>query len=144
MAESCTAGRVAASLGKVPGISRYLCGSLVTYRNETKTAWLQIPDSTLSDPGPVSETVARLMVEGALKLTPEAQLSASVTGHLGPQAPSGFDGLVFIGIAQRNGKTIDTSVTRHHLRSQSRTERQREATWLVLRSIRGELEREGE
>lgn len=136
LAESCTAGFVAASLGKLPGISRHLCGSLVTYRDETKANWLKVSAAALADPGPVSEMVARLMAEGALAVTPEADLSASVTGHLGPRAPSGLDGLVFIGVAQRSADRINVKVTRLQLESRSRSQRQREATMLVLTSIR--------
>ena len=33
-AESCTAGLVAQSLSRIPGISPWHCGSMVTYRNE--------------------------------------------------------------------------------------------------------------
>jgi nicotinamide-nucleotide amidase len=139
LVESCTAGLIAASLGKVPGISRNFCGSLVTYRSETKAAWLKISSATLVDPGPVSESVARLMVEEALSLTPEANLAASVTGHLGPQAPANMDGLVFIGVAQRVGDKVSSAVTRFQLEKQSRTQRQREATTLVLTSIRQTL-----
>ncbi|MCA9159342.1 MAG: CinA family protein, partial [Planctomycetales bacterium] len=56
LVESCTAGRVAATLGELPGISQWLCGSLVVYRNASKSAWLGVPDSLLDDPqqGPVS------------------------------------------------------------------------------------------
>ena len=39
-AESCTAGMVSATLAAVPGISDYLCGSMVTYRPEIKENWL--------------------------------------------------------------------------------------------------------
>ncbi len=39
-AESCTAGLVSATLARVPGVSAYLCGSAVTYRDEVKTAWV--------------------------------------------------------------------------------------------------------
>ena len=41
-AESCTAGMAAALLGGCPGISAWLCGSAVTYREATKTRWLDI------------------------------------------------------------------------------------------------------
>src|SRR5580658_9124836 len=83
-AESCTGGLAAASLARIPGISEFLCGSAVVYRLDTKMRWLEVPESMLIDVGPVSEPVARSMAEGVLAKTPEADLSASVTGHLGP------------------------------------------------------------
>lgn len=98
LAESCTGGLVAATLARVPGISEYLCGSAVVYRLDTKAKWLGVSESMLIDPGPVSEVVARAMVRGVLAKTPEATLAASITGHLGPNAPVDQDGLVFVGI----------------------------------------------
>ncbi len=100
-AESCTGGLISATMARVPGASNFHCGSAVVYRLATKTQWLGIPASVLIDPGPVSEPVARLMGEGALDHTPEADLAASITGHLGPNAPAGQDGLIFVGIAIR-------------------------------------------
>lgn len=100
-AESCTAGLVAATLGRVPGISQHLCGSAVTYRNDTKHRWLGVPTDELEDPGPVSAIVAERMAAGALNATPEADIAVVVTGHLGPNAPEELDGLVFVGVASR-------------------------------------------
>lgn len=105
-AESCTAGLVPATLASIPGISQYLCGSAVTYRNDTKHRWLSVGDDVLSEPGPVSEIVAKQMAAGALKLTPEADLAASITGHLGPDAPEGLDGVVHTGVAFRSGLLV--------------------------------------
>jgi len=101
-AESCTAGLVAASFARVPGISEFLCGSAVVYRLDTKARWLGISEELLANPGPVSDAVARAMAIGVLARTPEADLAASITGHLGPDAPSDQDGLIFIGIARRD------------------------------------------
>ncbi len=102
-AESCTAGLLAATLGQVPGISESLCGSAVTYRNATKAGWLGVDTKLLDDPAitAVSDPVARQMARGVLQMTPEADLAVSVTGHLGPDAPAGQDGLVFVGIYGR-------------------------------------------
>ena len=102
-AESCTCGSLAATLGRIPGISKNLCGSAVTYQNETKSGWLGIPNEILIQPGPVSEIVARLMVEGVLKTTPHAGIAVSVTGNLGPcDKDEKLDGVVYVGIGYRN------------------------------------------
>ncbi len=100
-AESCTGGMISAQLAEVPGISDFLCGSAVVYRNETKSNWLGISRKTLKNPGPVSRTVAEGMAKKVLERTPEADLSASITGYLGPTSPRGKDGQVFIGLAVR-------------------------------------------
>ncbi|MFO1045788.1 MAG: CinA family protein [Planctomycetaceae bacterium] len=118
-AESCTAGLVAATLSRVPGISEFHCGSSVVYRLDTKSRWLGIDPELLVDPGPgpVSEIVARHMATGVLERTPEASFSAAITGHLGPNAPIHQDGLVFIGIAQRREGEVHAEVFSHVLPS---------------------------
>jgi nicotinamide-nucleotide amidase len=101
-AESCTAGLISATLGRVAGISNVHCGSAVVYRLDTKTKWLGVPAPLLIDPGAVSDPVARAMAEGVLSHTPEAVMAVSITGHLGPGAPAEQDGLIFVGIATRS------------------------------------------
>ena len=116
-AESCTAGLISATLSRVPGISEYHCGSAVVYRLDTKSRWLGIDPGLLVDPGPgpVSDDVARLMSVGVLERTPEATFSAAITGHLGPNAPNHQDGLVFIGVARRDGDDVHVTVFSHVL-----------------------------
>jgi len=98
-AESCTGGLASASLARVPGISAHHCGGMVTYRDDTKTAWLGIDPKIIKRFGPVSEQVAVQMADNVLALTPEATIALSVTGHLGPHAPPKLDGVVYIGVA---------------------------------------------
>ncbi|MEZ6133064.1 MAG: CinA family protein [Planctomycetaceae bacterium] len=106
-AESCTAGLVAASLGRVAGVSEVLAGSAVVYQLATKSAWLQVPASLLENPGPVSQVVSEHMARGALQITPHATMAASVTGHLGPGAPAELDGVVWATVAVRRDDRID-------------------------------------
>lgn len=101
-AESCTGGLVSGALTKIPGISNYHCGGVVVYRNETKQAYLGIAVELLESPGPVSREVAEEMAQRVLQKTPEADVAASVTGHLGPNAPPKLDGLVFAAVAWRS------------------------------------------
>lgn len=107
-AESCTAGLVAAALGRIPGISEWLCGSAVVYQLATKTAWLGIPDEwfAASGPGVVSAEVATAMATNVLERTPAAEWSAGITGHLGPGAPPELDGVAYLGIARRHSSGI--------------------------------------
>lgn len=104
LAESCTAGNVAAELGQLPGISESLCGSMVVYRNDSKAEWLGVSRALLDDPaiGPVSAAVTLALAHSVLQRTPEATLGAAITGHLGPGAPAGYDGCVFCAIVERN------------------------------------------
>jgi len=136
LAESCTSGLAAAVLGRQAGISAYFCGSLVTYRNKSKQNWLEVGQGILHDDGPVSEVVAKAMATGALTKTEDADLAISITGHLGPDAPSELDGLVILGISIRN-EDGNASTVSHSFRlsSESREQRQEEATLLVLQAL---------
>ncbi len=107
-AESCTAGLVSATLARIAGISEHHCGSAVVYRLDTKHRWIDVPEAMLLDPGPVSQVVAEAMARGVLKTTPEADLAAAITGHLGPNAPEGMDGLVWMAVAARKSALIQT------------------------------------
>jgi len=134
-AESCTAGLVSATLARIPGISQYLCGSAVTYRNDTKIQWLEVTQNAIAHAGVVSAVVARQMASGVLQATPEADLAVAITGHLGPNAPEGLDGVIFIGTATRLGEpiaakhTLPADVGEEQLR---RIERQHLAAQSVL------------
>jgi nicotinamide-nucleotide amidase len=103
LVESCTAGMVAAELGQIPGISNYLCGSLVVYRNDSKAKWLGVSQELLDSPeiGPVSHQVTEALARAALDRTPEATIAAAITGHLGPGSPPNLDGIIYCGTAVR-------------------------------------------
>jgi PncC family amidohydrolase len=139
-AESCTGGLVSATLARIPGVSEWHCGSAVVYRLNTKHQWLGVPEALLDDPGPVSREVAEAMATGVLSRTPEADIAAAVTGHLGPHAPTEQDGLIWIAIALResSGDPFVASANSHRLPDTSepgltiRESRQRLAARLVL------------
>jgi PncC family amidohydrolase len=146
LAESCTGGLVAATLAQVSGISEFLCGSAVVYRLDTKTRWLGVSADVLIDPGPVSEAAANLMATGVLATTPEADLAAAITGHLGPNAPKNQDGLAFIALCRRGGEPSaqshwlgDPIPTGMSPNDPLRERRQVRAAELVLRAVLEEL-----
>lgn len=144
-AESCTGGLVSGALTKIPGISAHHCGGVVVYRNETKQAYLEIPAAMLDDPGPVSSEVAELMALRVLAMTPEADIAASVTGHLGPNAPPALDGVVFAGIARRQPgrrKPIVSVKQFRCRRADSRVARQRWVVGRVLEFLEERLQAE--
>lgn len=134
-AESCTAGLVSATFARIPGISAHHCGSAVVYRLDTKHQWLGVSEALLENPGPVSREVANAMAYGVLKKTPEADIAAAITGHLGPNAPADQDGLVWMAIAYRTGKPGLTAIDPKSstLGSTGREARQMEATELLLK-----------
>lgn len=141
-AESCTAGLVAASLAHMPGISDFLCGSAVTYREATKQAWLDVSPTALKRHTAVSRAVTQEMARNVLKKTPEADWSAAVTGHLGPNAPAELDGKTFVAVARRRGKRLmEAGTSAFQLAETTRVRRQQEAARLVLRTLRETLEK---
>ncbi len=101
-AESCTAGLIAATLARVPGMSTVLAGGFVVYQIESKVAWMNISPAVIEQHGVVSSEVAQLMADAALRNTIHATIAISITGHLGPDAPVDLDGIAWLGFAQRN------------------------------------------
>lgn len=83
LAESCTAGLVAARLGDVSGASAVFKGSAVAYANEAKTALLGVDPALIAAHGAVSEPVAAAMAAGAAQRL-HADLACSITGIAGP------------------------------------------------------------
>ena len=146
-AESCTAGRIAATLGEIPGVSAVLTGSAVVYQEPTKCRWLGVEEAAIADHGVVSEAVSRQMAEGVLCKTPHATIAASVTGHLGPDTPLELDGVAWCAVAIRNSGLIFTSARKLELEQapndpsgQLRQRRIRETVDLVLEFCRAVLQ----
>ncbi|MES1155723.1 MAG: CinA family protein [Pseudorhodoplanes sp.] len=104
-AESCTAGRVAATLADVPGASEAVHGGFVTYTEVAKIS-LGVREDVLKRYDPVSEEVAREMARAALARCP-ADISIAVTGVVGPTTNDDGDpvGLVYFSTAHRGKPT---------------------------------------
>lgn len=100
LAESCTGGLVAKRLTDVPGSSAYVAGGWVTYANDTKTAWLNVPPKLLESAGAVSEAAVRMMAENARVLA-AADCALAISGIAGPggATPGKPVGTVWIALA---------------------------------------------
>ena len=105
-AESCTGGLVAGLLTEIPGSSDVVERGFVTYSNQAKEELLAVPAALLRQHGAVSEAVARMMAEGAIRNS-TAQLSVAVTGIAGPGGGSDDKpvGLVHIAAARAGEAT---------------------------------------
>lgn len=136
-AESCTAGLISASLGLVPGVSGYLCGSAVVYREQTKMSWLEVDPETLAEHSAESLETTEQITVGVLKKTPEADLALGITGHFGPNAPEELDGRIFVVACARNKHDATRLLGRQciRLRAKSRPNRQRESVTVALRFL---------
>ncbi len=83
LAESCTAGLMAARLSERPGSSAYFLGGVVTYANEAKVAQLGVDVAVIERHGAVSQEVASAMADGALERF-GASVALAITGIAGP------------------------------------------------------------
>ena len=101
-AESCTGGLIAKRITDISGASQIFECGIVSYSNEIKSSLLGVNEIDLNTYGAVSETVARQMAQGALRVS-GADVAISVTGLAGPNG-DGTDkpvGLIYIGIADK-------------------------------------------
>jgi competence/damage-inducible protein CinA-like protein len=83
VAESCTGGLITSRLTDVPGSSRYVDQSIITYSNEAKTELLGVPTELLEAHGAVSEPVGLAMADG-IRTRARADVGVGVTGIAGP------------------------------------------------------------
>ncbi len=83
VAESCTGGLITSRLTDVPGSSRYVDQSIITYSNEAKTELLSVPVELLKAHGAVSEPVGLAMAEG-MRGRARVDVALGVTGIAGP------------------------------------------------------------
>lgn len=105
-AESCTGGMVSSYITAVSGASSVFEMGLVTYSNRIKNEVLGVDKETLDKIGAVSSPTASQMAEN-IRLKADADIGVSVTGVAGPDGQDGYSaGVVFIGISDKNGTTV--------------------------------------
>lgn len=123
VAESCTAGLLAARLTEPPGASGFFGQGWITYSNASKTSQLGVPADLLARHGAVSEEVAAAMAEGALARS-GADVALAITGIAGPDGGTADKpvGLVYVamdGAAGRRVKRLHLPGERGRVRSQA-------------------------
>ncbi len=82
-AESCTGGLLAQRLTSIAGSSSYFLGGVVSYSNELKTAWVDVPAATIKEKGAVSPEVAIALADG-IRRRVGSTLGVGITGVAGP------------------------------------------------------------
>ncbi|HEX2127652.1 MAG TPA: competence/damage-inducible protein A [Solirubrobacterales bacterium] len=83
VAESCTAGLLAARITDRPGSSDYFAGGVVSYSDAAKRDLLGVDPALIAAQGAVSPEVARAMAAGALDRF-DADIACAITGIAGP------------------------------------------------------------
>lgn len=103
VAESCTGGMLASRLTNVPGSSSYFRGGVVSYSNDLKSAWVDVPKELLDAKGAVSAEVALAMAHGIRQRT-NSTLGVGITGIAGPGGGTAEKpvGLVHIAVVNEN------------------------------------------
>lgn len=107
-AESCTGGKIAATLSAVPGASNYFRGSVVSYATQAKIDILGIDENLVVKHGVVSTEVAKEMARLVQKMM-NSDYSIATTGNAGPTKgdEDAELGTVFIGIATPNDVFVE-------------------------------------
>jgi nicotinamide-nucleotide amidase len=104
LAESCTGGLASARLTAMPGASKALLMSAVTYSNEAKMRMLGVNEETLRAFGAVSRQTAEEMAIGA-RAAAGSDIAVSITGIAGPDGGTAEKpvGLVCLALADGSG-----------------------------------------
>lgn len=111
VAESLTAGLVAARVADVPGASAVLRGAVVAYATDLKATLLGVDAALLTAVGAVHPDVAGQMAAGARERL-GADTAVATTGVAGPTAQDGrAPGTVFVAVAT----AADVRVRGEHL-----------------------------
>jgi len=139
LAESCTAGLLAARLADPPGASDYLAGGVVAYSNEAKVDLLDVSEQLIERHGAVSPEVAEAMADGALARF-GAEVGVGVTGIAGPgggseQKPVGY---VCVCVKLAEGTSLARDPVIPGDRSEIRDRSCALALHLIRRLLRGE------
>ena len=139
LAESCTAGLLAARLTEVPGSSDYVAGGVVAYSNEAKVDLLGVPAEMIERLGAVSPEVAEAMADGALSRF-DAELGVGITGIAGPDGGTGEKpvGYVCICVKRSDGSTIARDIVLPGDRAEIRDRSTTLAMHLLRRLLLGE------
>ena len=104
LAESCTGGLITSRLTDIPGSSRYVIGSLVTYSNDVKIGLLGVPEQVIAAYGAVSEETAISMAKQVREHF-ATDIGVGVTGIAGPDGATAAKpvGLIYIAVDGMKG-----------------------------------------
>jgi nicotinamide-nucleotide amidase len=139
VAESCTAGLMAARLTERAGSSAYFAGGVVAYSNEAKIDLLGVDPALIARHGAVSPEVAEAMTDGALERF-QAQVAISITGVAGPGGGTDAKPVGYVCWCAKlaDGSTLARAVRLPGDRAEIRDRSTTVAMHLLRRLLRGE------
>jgi nicotinamide-nucleotide amidase len=145
VAESCTAGLLAARLTERAGSSAYFLGGGVVYSNEAKTLVAGVPTELIEHDGAVSVSVARALASGIASRF-GAAIGVGITGIAGPGGgtPEKPVGLVCISVWSADGRQITRAPQMPGSRADVRDRSVTVAMHLLRRLLRGDSDAEGD
>jgi competence/damage-inducible protein CinA-like protein len=139
LAESCTAGLLAARLTERPGASDYVAGGVVAYSDGAKVDLLGVDAGAIERFGAVSPEVAEAMAAGALARL-GADVACAVTGIAGPGGGSDGKpvGYVCFCVKLADGTTLARDPVLPGRRADVRDRSVVVAMHMIRRALRGE------
>ena len=138
-AESCTGGLLAKNITDTSGASAVFDMGIVSYANEIKNKFLNVPNEVLNTVGAVSEETAEAMARGIVEAA-SADIGVGITGIAGPTGgtPEKPVGLVYYSIYL---KSKDLIIIEKLLLNGSRDDIRNETVNKVVERLINELER---
>lgn len=104
LAESCTGGHLAHQFTQVAGSSEYFVGGVISYSNDIKRGFLNVPESILINDGAVSEACVTTMAQG-IREKFNVSYGLATSGIAGPSGGSKEKpvGTIWIALAYPGG-----------------------------------------
>lgn len=137
-AESCTGGLLAKTITDVSGASSVFDMGIVSYANEIKNKFLNVPNEILNTVGAVSYETAEAMAKGIVEAA-NADIGVGITGIAGPTGGTSEKpvGLVYYSIYFKNN---DKMIIEKLLLNGTRDEIRKETVNKVIEKVITELE----
>ena len=106
-AESCTGGAVSQAITSVAGCSAVMCGAVVAYHNDVKSAVLGVSADTLAAVGAVSKEVVEQMACGVSRIM-STDCAIATSGIAGPGGGTPGKPVGTVWVAVKAGDIVKT------------------------------------
>ena len=133
IAESCTGGLICSKIVSEPNASKVLNEGIITYSNNSKVKFLDVPNTVIAKHGAVSKQTAYYMAKGLSKYK-NTHFSLALTGIAGPSGGSLRKpvGLVYFSFRMKNK---EITVHKKIFKGNRNQIRQKAANYAIKKSI---------